>query len=75
MNTREQVQTWAVTAARMFAKDGPLSHVTRDFAEELRPFDPKLADLYVQAAEVNEAIRAHLAKRTGVAPFTTEKAG
>lgn len=65
MNTIEQFRTWATTAARMFAEDGPLSTVNRSFAEEIRRFEPTLADLYVRAAEANEAIRAHLARRVG----------
>jgi hypothetical protein len=63
MNTVEQFRTWATSTNRMFTRDGSVSHVNRDWAKELRPFDPVLADLYVKMAEANEAIRAHLAKR------------
>jgi hypothetical protein len=63
MNTMDQFRTWAQTTVRVFLRDGAVCRTSRNWADEVRPFDPVLADLYIDAAKANEAIRAHLAKR------------
>ena len=60
--TLSDFRHWSRTAACIFANDGPVAHITRDHAAKIRPFDLALSDLYLRAAEANEAIRAHLAE-------------
>ena len=63
--TRDAFKKWADTTVRYFTDEGTISKINRDFAVEIREYDPKLADLYVKLAEASEAIRKHLVARAG----------
>jgi hypothetical protein len=65
MFTRERFRAWALLMNGIFERQGPVSRNEREWADAIRPYDPKLADLYLEMARVNEAIRAHLAERVG----------
>jgi hypothetical protein len=67
--TPEQFRTWSAAAARTFAHDGPLSHVNRDFAEEIRPFDPTLAEPLVA---VNVEPPARSKRHTSIPPAVSK---
>lgn len=59
--TRVEFIAWAHRFYRIFASEGLTCKLTREWAEKVRPHDAKLAELYVQSARANEAIRAHIA--------------
>jgi hypothetical protein len=58
--TLVEFRAWVAGARSTFLRDGPTSRANRDHSEEVRPHDPVLADLYLRAADVNEAIRRRL---------------
>jgi hypothetical protein len=63
ISSKPEFLNWCRSAVYFFAREGPVAVGTRAWAASIRPYDPELADLYVRSAEVNEAIRAHVARK------------
>lgn len=61
--SRDEFLQWAKRTLEMFRRDGPVCTVSRMHADRVRQHDPALADLYLESARVNEAIRDHLVSR------------
>jgi hypothetical protein len=59
--TRAQFRDQTTMMRDIFAHEGLVAKGTRAFAEAVRPHDSTLADLYLDVAKANEAIRRHFA--------------
>ena len=60
--TREEFRLWAKRFA-FWIGDDPRSVANREWADNIRPHDPLLAQMYERLADATEAIRAHLINR------------
>jgi hypothetical protein len=59
--TIAEFRHWHHIVTAMFTQDP--TNGARAWAEQVRPFDPALADLYVRSAEAHEAIYKHILSR------------